>query len=385
MRMTGFRLLGGVVLCVLLASGCLQQEEEDKRDRWIELGQVPAARNTGASNHSPMAVSNGKVFIGTNDGVWTRPLSAGTWSRSGLNGMKVQEILAHPTRNGVLFAAGEYSSGTQVPMARSTDGGMTWTNAATSVFNSFENMYYVFYDLEARPGHPDTLYANMSGNVINVSIDGGANWHLQQGYAEPGFNYPCVIHVPATDNAHVYQGCEAPLDFAWIARQTISANDAANLSGFEYLVYQDTSGDLLIENRRPNALTSAKSSPLALYAGIEGGLLKIEADGDFKWLMRQTQAHTEYAYVSAIWVDPADAKHIIFGGFDKGPAPADFTLYETFDEGKAITRIQSPRRFTFPWIEQIVDTGEDLLVAISDNTDQDSSTLDPLYVFRLAY
>jgi hypothetical protein len=272
-----------------------------------------------------------------------------------------------------------------VPFARSEDGGQTWTHAASSPFDFHENRYHAFYDLEVRPGKPDELFANMGGNVVNISTDGGWNWQLQHGHNAPGSNYPCVLHIPAADPARVYQGCEAPLDIAWIARQTINASDSTRLENFQYVVQPLGNGELNIENRRPNALTSLPGESLILYAGIEGGLLKITAASQFKWILKQSQANSEYAYVSAIWVNPDNPKHIIFGGFDKGPSPAAFALYETHDEGARIRRIPAPRGFVFPWVQQIVDTGDDLLVLISDDPDHNASTPDPLFVYRLSY
>ena len=187
---------------------------------------MPALAAT-ALNHTPMIESGGRILVGTSDGIWARPTAGpGEWMQAGLAGIGVFATRRHPTMDATLFAAGQpVDDPSAAPFYRSDDGGATWVPSVTFPRNSFDGSAEPFFDLAIATDDPDRLYANLSGPSVAISTDGGQNWDSLTARAEVFFGDPCVIHVLASAPGTLFQGCEAPLDNAWVATQDI---DPAN-------------------------------------------------------------------------------------------------------------------------------------------------------------
>jgi hypothetical protein len=100
-----------------------------------------------------------------------------------------------------------------------------------------------------------------------------------------------------------------------------------------------------IGNRRPNTLVVTERYPESTYVGIEGGLIEVTAAG-WSWVFESMDGEgDDYAYVRAVWVDPCDPEHMVFGGDLNGDDPV-LQLYETFDGGEQVARIDSPSGVT---------------------------------------
>lgn len=113
------------------------------------------------------------IYIATGDGDASDDYSVGvmkstdagsTWLATGLSwttsdGVLLNRIIVKPDDPGILIAAG-------TGIHRSTDGGSTWE----------EVMSTRIYDVELKPGSPETMYA--SGNLGNIlrSTDAGVSW-----------------------------------------------------------------------------------------------------------------------------------------------------------------------------------------------------------------
>ena len=139
--------------------------------------------------------------------------------------------------------------------------------------NSFDQSSEPFFDLAIAPDDPDRLYANLSGPSVAISTDGGLNWALANGETEVFFGDACVIHILDSEPGTLYQGCEAPLDNAWVATQDIDPANPFALSNFTFVA---GGPDFALENRRPNGLASGPARPGTLYAGLEGALIALD-------------------------------------------------------------------------------------------------------------
>lgn len=334
-------------------------------DRWRDLGVLPAPAST-TLNHTPLVVSGNRILVGTSDGIWARPHDgSGDWVQAGLEGIVVFATRRHPALEATIFAAGQPGDDLQAaPFYRSDDGGTTWVPSASWPRNSFDQSTEPFFDLAVAPDDPDRLYANLSGASIAISTDGGITWALANGETEVFFGDPCVIHILNSDPGTLYQGCEAPLDFAWVATHDI---DAANPFALENFTYVAGGSDLALENRRPNSLASGPARATTLYAGLEGALIALD-DSGFEFVFRAEEGSTDppYAYIGGIWLDPEDPDHLVFGGGVNGENTV-LSLFETRDSGANLRRIREPREFVDPSIEQIVPLeGEHLAVLVSD-------------------
>lgn len=350
---------------ILAMSSDLLACEQGESIAWRDLGEVPAPAST-TLNHTPAVTSGDRVLVGTADGLWTRSLNVnGDWERSGLEGIAVFATRRHPTIDATIFAAGRPVDDAQAaPFYRSDDGGRTWIAAAVWPRNPFDQSTEPFFDLAIAPDDPERLYANLSGPSIAISTDGGQTWTLANGETEVFFGDPCVIHVMPERPATLFQGCEAPLDIAWVATYDIEPADPLVLSDFTFIA---GGPDLSLENRRPNSLASGPARPTTLYAGLEGALIALEKSS-FEFVFRSEGDATDppYAYIAAIWPDPADPEHLIFGGGVNGENVV-LSFFETRDFGATLRRLAPPAELRDPAVEQIaqLDEGE-LAVLISE-------------------
>lgn len=345
--------------------------------RWEPLGEVPAPKTAGIGSQSPMAQVGEDVLVGTADGVWRRPLAGGAWTRSGLEGFSLAFVEAHPTDPARVFAGGLPADASTVPFFYSSDGGVSWTAAATSAFDQLAGAYYAFYDLVVSTQNPSLLFANMSGSTVNVSFDGGATWLLANGATEPDFGTHCHLALPATAQVRLYQGCEAPLDVATLARYPVNLADPVDLGNGETLVASDALG-----NRRPNILKAAAADPSLLFVGVEGALLAYDIPTDsasFPFRAEDEDApEAFYTYVRGIWSDPQDAATVLFGGAENGKDDATLELYLTEDGGETVDLVAGPQTGlpAIPVVEQLLaevrngDAEEQsILVLVSQNQD----------------
>jgi hypothetical protein len=353
-----------LVACAAALAGC---EDGPPAARWRDLGALPAPATT-ALNHTPLLVSGAQVLVGTADGIWARPLAGeGGWTRAGLEGIGVFATRAHPTLETTLFAAGQPAVDRfAAPFWRSDDGGATWLPAATFPLNAFDGSSEPFFDLAVAPDDPDRLYANLSGPSIAVSTDGGMNWTLANGETDVFFGDACVIHVRADAPRTLYQGCEAPLDNAWVATLDIDPADPLVLSNFTFVA---GGPDFALENRRPNAMASGQARPGTLYVGLEGAMIALGDDG-FEFVFRAAEggANQPYVYVGAIWPDPEDPDRILFGG-DVNGTDESLGFFETRDHGSSLRQLEPPDGLFDPALEQVSAAGAGLAVLVSEAED----------------
>jgi hypothetical protein len=336
--------------------------DDGNGETWRDLGVVPAPASTEL-NHTPLVVTGDRVLVGTSDGIWARTLDdPGDWQQAGLVGLNVFATRTHPTIESTLFAAGQPVTELQAaPFYRSDDAGNTWVASATWPRNVFDQSTEPFFDLAVAPDDSNRLYANLSGPSVAISTDAGSTWALANGETEVFFGDPCVVHVLESRPDTLFQGCEAPLDIAWIAIQDI---DPANPFSLENFTFVAGGPDLALENRRPNSIASGPARPDTLYAGLEGALIALD-DSGFEFIFRAEEGSADppYAYISAIWLDPDDADHLIFGGGVNGENTV-LSLFETRDHGSTIRRIGPPRNLVDPAVEQIVPVGDGALAVL---------------------
>lgn len=350
--------------------------------QWRTLGDVPAPAATEL-NHTPLAVSGGRMLVGTADGIWARSLDgSGDWSAAGLAGVGVLAMRRHLRLDATLFAAGMPAASPDVPpFYRSDDGGVTWVASATFPRNPFDLSSEPFFDLAVAPDDPDRLYANLSGPSVAISTDGGLNWALANGETEVYFGDPCVLHVLAAAPGRLYQGCEAPLDNAWVATLDIDPQDAFTLRNFTFVA---GGPDYSLENRRPNAMASGPARPGTLYVGLEGALIALDDEG-FEFVFRADGSDQEhpYAYIAAIWADPEDGDHLVFGGGVNGENEF-LSLFETRDHGRTLRRMSLPEALVDPAVEQIVSAAEGALAVLVSHVENfgDESRRLSLYVLE---
>ncbi len=354
-------------LLLLVAAACADDPlaPDPAPAAWRDLGTLPAVDRVSA-----VAVLGNTVYVGTSDGVVSRPLDgAGAWRRAGLAGLDVHVLRAWDAPAPTLYAAGYPSRDDVPPVHRTTDGGATWIAGGAGLRSRATGDWLGVADLAIQGGSAivptPVLYATASGTNIARSLDQGATWTFVHGPPEEMATYDCLLHVLGTS---LYQGCEAPLDIAWVRRYDIAERTRPSL-GDGALVVDD------IENRRINAFASRPDVPAlarTLYVGVEGGLVSLEESGAWRWVYKVVDGvETPYTYVRAVWVDPADPRHIVFGGGEPEYAFDRSGLRETFDGGRTATIVRGPEGIDFaraavPAAVPVGPGGRDLLLVVDD-------------------
>jgi hypothetical protein len=354
-------------LLVIFLAGCKKTDHpEPGTGTFIDLGFIPAAVSAGAdiAAFQSAIYNKGHVFVATSDGIWKSNLSQKQWSRSGLEGRIITAIYKHPTIEDRFFA-GTRSTGKadSKTLYISTNGGTTWQPAAETIFNSLDNVYEEFACFAVRPNHPDVVYANLDGGtMIAVSTDGGQHWVRKNNDRESYFGYKAAIAFLPGNPDRLFQGAESPLDIAWLGSYDIDNTDPVKLSELTMIVNADVWG-----NRRPNELQSYSFAPQSLYVGQEGALSKV-TNGTVKEIFKAEDSDNTpfpYSYITAIWVDPTDTGHILFGGsLNHNVQP--MSLYETVNEGATIKRFEDKLGLENPEVREIVATDTFPAIVLND-------------------
>ncbi|MDJ1496958.1 hypothetical protein QNI19_28740 [Cytophagaceae bacterium DM2B3-1] len=358
-------ILSSLVLAMFLLS-CKKENDshipQPGKGVFIDHGFIPVAIEINPSADIQEAIhSTNKVFVATSDGIWKNDLTTKAWSRSGLEGKRITFIYKHPTIDKKFFA-GISPDSNEKTLYVSTDEGQTWTAVESPVYSSLESMYEVYVCMAIHPAKPNIVFANlMGGTTIAVSKDGGNTWHRNNYAEDSNFSYPCPIAVIPGNTGKIYQGAEAPLDDAWLATYDINTTDPVMLSNFQKVIDMD-----IWENRRPNELATFPYTPNTLYVGQEGALSKVTGNQSVFIYKSDEKSTFPYSYIEGIWVDPANTKHILFGGAVNGEQTT-LSLYETQDEGKTVAHISDKLGMTEPQVREIIATDSYPAILIKDD------------------
>lgn len=347
---------------------------------WTDLGGPDAMTPELVGNHETLVVLGNALLLGTVDGVWRRPLDGSAdWERAGLDGRYVQALTK--TADGArLVAAGYDPRDERAPTAwYSTTAAQDWIAAATwprePAGAPGAGVSFPFTSLEADPVDSAVVYGGLDADTVAVTVDGGATWLLTNGAQTPNFGYPCVAFRPRTAKV-LLQGCELPLDVAWVGAYDVDFGDRFTLANFRFVFGYPNFAE--IGNRRINAMAAVAGRNDRVLVGVEGGLLELTSV-DGRWSGRDaivsrvlyrsdgdSSTNRPYTYVRAIAPLDASGRHVLFGGTVNGPN-AVLSLFETTNGGLTVRMVPSPMTFIDPRVEQAVAlASDDVLVVISD-------------------
>jgi hypothetical protein len=357
--------LGALIFCGAALSGC--DVIFDSSPDWHDFGKLPAAAST-SSNHTPMVVTDDKIIVGTDDGLWEHPRAhSGDWRQLGLAGVRIFAVRRDPGDSDTLFAAGQPLDDAQAsPFYRSDDSGETWIASTAWPVDATDDSTEPFYDLAVAADNSSRLYANLAGSSIAVSIDSGDTWTLANDETTVSSDEPCILHVLESQPERLYQGCKLESENAWVATYDIDQDFPFELTRFTYVA---GGPDAALGERRPNSFASGTARPDTLYVGLEGSLIAIE-DDEFEKLLEVDAGDTDipYARIKGIWLDPNDEDHLIFGGGVSG-TNSELALFETKNHGGDIEQLDEPKALNDPSVEQIQPLGADNLAVLISESD----------------
>ncbi|WKW14353.1 VPS10 domain-containing protein [Pseudogemmatithrix spongiicola] len=264
--------------------------------------------------------------VGWGDGVYRSRDGGRNWQRMGLaNSQHIGRILVDPRDGNRVLVASEgplWSAGGERGVYRSTDGGATWT--ATLQIDEHTGVT----DLEFDPSNPDVIYAAAyqrrrhvwgflaggAGSGIYKSTDNGRTWRKLSVGLPTGEIGKIGLAVTPADPSRLYATIEA----------------AGDKRGFYASMDRGESFE------RRNAYISGGTGP-HYYQEIEASptdpdlvyqmdvFLNVTRDGGRTFANLET-GHDKHSDNHALWIDPADGRHLIVG--------TDGGLYESFDEGQ---------------------------------------------------
>lgn len=335
---------------------------------FIDHGFIPADVDAGVSvaEFQSAVYSNNYVYVATNDGLWKNNLATKEWTMAGLQGTSITAIYKHPTKENTFFAGVRSNlSADFKTFYISENGGEIWQESNELPFIDSEQRYENFYSFAVRPGYPEHIYANIEGPMIAVSTDGGVNWSRMNHEPDAYFGYHSNIVFTRGNSDQIFQGSENPLDFAWLGSYDISSSDPVLLSNFTRVIDEE-----IFENRRPVELRTFPYIGNTIFVGQEGALSKVIGN-QHKFIYKSEDGTSKpYTYVYAVWVNPENPKHLLFGGaLNHNEQPMQ--LFETYDDGTSIHRFTDKLGLDNPEIIEIINTDSYPAILMNDqNSDK---------------
>lgn len=290
------------------------------------------------------------LLIATSEGLVVCRREAEGWQevRRGLEEKEVTTVMA---REGVILA------GTTEGVYRSDDEGQTWRNTSTGL--TVPHVRWMAF-------HPQTSDLEFVGTEpanIFVSHNGGGAW--RDCPEVPPLRQAGGWFLPYSPEAGCVRG------FAFHGRRGYAAVEVGGMlvsddGGETWRVAEGSTGKGSLSTPNANMIASDvhsvdvhPSSPDLVFAPTHRGLYRSE-DGGKVW------KNLYPCYCRAMWVDPTDANHIIFGPADS--VDQGGRIEETHDGGQSWQLRMSglPAKWPEHMVERFTSAEEQLLAVLSN-------------------
>ena len=285
--------------------GCVEIDPNNHHVVWVGSGE-----------------NNSQRAIGYGDGVYKSSDDGKTWKNMGLkNSRQIGNILIDPRNSDVIYVAAEgsiWGPGGDRGLYKTEDGGKTWKKVLSISKNT--GVRNVVFD----PRNPDILYAvshqrrrhvytKINGgpeSTVYKSTDAGKNWKkIMKGLPKVDLGGMGIAVSPVNPDV-IYLSVEAAYDKGGFYRSTNMGESWKRMSNTyssgQYFneIYCDP------KNVDKVYLTDVRS--------------KFTVDGGKTW--KTIGVKGKHVDDHAIWIDPNDTDHILFG--------CDGGIYETYDGTK---------------------------------------------------
>ncbi|MBI3540436.1 MAG: glycosyl hydrolase, partial [Candidatus Eisenbacteria bacterium] len=285
--------------------GCITIDPHDRLTLWVGSGE----------NDSQRSVSYG-------DGVYKSTDGGKSWTNVGLKDSEhIGQIAVNPKNSDVVYVAAQgplWRAGGDRGLYKTSDGGKTWEK----ILNVDE--YTGINEVVLDPRDPDVIYATSyqrhrqvwtlidggPGSGVWKSRDGGKTWKkLTNGLPREDKGRIGLAISPVNPNV-VYAVVEAADKGSGFYRSTDGGGNWDKMSD-----YVSTSPQYY------NEIVADPQSEGRVYALDTWMMVTDDAGRNF----RRVGERFKHVDNHALWIDPADTKHLIAG--------CDGGLYQTFDRG----------------------------------------------------
>jgi photosystem II stability/assembly factor-like uncharacterized protein len=289
------------------------------------------------------------IYLATRNGVAAAEYDGG-WRvvQRGLEGRRVTSLVA---RQGVVLA------GTEDGIFRSDDGGRTWSEASTGL-----GQRYVRW-LAFHPDVSDLEFAGTEPAGIYHSHDGAGSWKEAPEVAALRDQHRWFL--PYSPRAGCVRG------FAFHGKRAYAAVEVGGVlrsddRGETWQLAEGSDGRPDLQGPPDplvypdvHSIEVHPSSPDLVFAPTGGGFYR-STDGGKTWQLLYD------CYCRAVWVDPADAGHIVLGPADH--VDSNGRIEESHDGGQ-IWSLASDG-LSVPWrghmVERFARVGDQLLAVLSN-------------------
>jgi photosystem II stability/assembly factor-like uncharacterized protein len=289
-----------------------------------------------------------ELFIATKKGVTIAQRKNGQWQATGqtLDGHNVNSIIA---REGVILA------GTTDGIFRSGDNGRTWREASKGLTHRYVR-WMAFH-----PDVSDCEFAGTEPAALFVSRDGGEQW--RESPEVSALRQQFGWWLPYSPRAGCVRG------FAFHGQRLYAAVEVGGAlrsddGGASWALAPGSDGQPRFGTPAAghvhpdvHSIEVHPSDPDRVLAPTGGGFYG-SADGGQSW-----EALYGDCYVRAVWLDPADAAHMILGP-SEGPDGEQGRIEETADGGRSWQQIAG--RWDHNMVERFVQIGDTLFAVMAD-------------------
>ena len=287
------------------AIGCITLDPQDPLTIWVGSGE-----------------NNSHRSVGFGDGVYKSVDGGKTWENVGLKTSEhIGKILVDPKDSRVVYVAAQgplWSAGGERGLYKTTDGGKTWKavltisehTGVTDVVMDPRNSAVLYAAAYQRRRHVWTLIDGGPESAIHKSTDGGLTWKKLAGGLPKEEMGRIGLAISPQDPDVVYATIEA----------------ANKEGGF----FRSTDGGASWEKRSP-WVSGAAMYYQELFADPTRAdrvyamdtFMQVSDDGGKTW--RRAGEKDKHVDNHALWIDPADGRHLLSG--------CDGGVYESHDQG----------------------------------------------------
>jgi len=299
---------------------------------WTPIFDAQASYSIGAvaiDPSDPLTVwvgtgeNNSQRSVGFGDGVYKSSDGGRSWANVGLEtSSHIGRILVHPSRSDVVYASAIgplWSGGGERGVYKTVDGGKTWTHSLKP-----DNEWTGAYELVFDPRNPEVIYATTwqrarrqwgfidggPGSAIYKTVDGGTTWSkLTRGLPTEELGKIGLAVSPAAPNT-VYAIVEAASRRGGFYRSLDGGRNWERMSSTVAgppFYYHELFAD-------PQDADRVYSMDVRLMMTEDGGRT-----------FRSVQGRSTHVDHHALWIDPADTRHLLLGN--------DGGMYQSFDRG----------------------------------------------------